>query len=130
MPSSLSALDFLKTATHTAHHFGFNSLEKVKNNPACRKCIDRVKYSASASERRSDALHGMLTGGMCSYFDNKMNGIEGPILFYSTEQVPRSGEAAITLQVFGVKKVLLKHYSSKPFVQCLPTLVTPIIRCA
>jgi histidyl-tRNA synthetase len=41
---------------------------------------------------------------MCAYFDNKLNGIEGPALFYSTEQVPRSGEAAITLQVFNVKK--------------------------
>ena len=34
----------------------------------------------------------MLTGGITSYFDHKLNGIEGPTLFYSIDQVPRTGE--------------------------------------
>jgi histidyl-tRNA synthetase len=46
----------------------------------------------------------MLTGGICDYFDFKLNSIEGPSLFYTIEQVPRSGEIAISFQVLNVKK--------------------------
>ena len=41
---------------------------------------------------------------MCSYFDFKLNCIEGPSLFYTTEQVPRSGDIAVTFHVLNVKK--------------------------
>lgn len=104
MPTQISASNFMKAATGAAHYFGFSPLEKIKRTPACRNCAEKIEYGTSAADRKTDALHGMLTSGMCSYFDNKLNGIEGPVLFYSTEQVPRSGEAAITLQIFNVKK--------------------------
>jgi len=104
MPTNVSAQDFLRSATQTAHHFGFTSLDKIKQNPACKSCIQKVVHKSSAVDRRNDALHGMLASGMCSFFDNKLNGIEGPTLFYSIEQVPRSGELAIALHVFNVKK--------------------------
>lgn len=104
MATNISATDFMKAATATAQHFGFVPIEKLKRREDCRKCKDKIVHTASAADRRSDALHGMLTSGMCSYFENKLNGIDGPVLFYSTEQVPRSGEAAISFQIFNVEK--------------------------
>ena len=102
--SHISATDFLKKATNTAHHFGFSPVDRIKRDSRCKACPKRVDHKSSAVDRRTDALHGMLTSGMCSYFDHKLNGIEGPVLFYSTDQVPRSGEAAISLQVYNVEK--------------------------
>ena len=104
MPTSISAADFIKAATHTAHHFGFIPLEKLRRSPECKSCADRIEHRASAGDRKTDALHGMLTSGMCAYFEYRLNGISGPVLFYSIEQVPRSGEPAISLQIFNVKK--------------------------
>lgn len=104
MPSQLSSTDFIKQAIGTANHFGFTPLDTIKKRSECKTCRDKVLHTSSAVERRNDNLHGMLTGGMCHYFDNKINGIEGPALFYTLEQVPRSGEAAIALHVFNVQK--------------------------
>ena len=104
MITSVSATDFMKAATGTAHHFGFVPIERLKRSPECKKCEQKIEHKASANDRRIDALHGLLTSGMCSYFESKLNGIEGPVLFYSTQEVPRSGEAAISLQIFNVKK--------------------------
>ncbi len=104
MTISVSAQDFIKSASHTAHHFGFSPLEKLKAHPSCKNCDSKIQHKDSAQDRKSDALHGMLTSGMSSYFDFKLNGIEGPSLFYTTEQVPRSGDIAITFHVLNVKK--------------------------
>lgn len=104
MTSSVSTQDFLKSASHAAHHFGFSPLEKLKEHPACKECEVKVQHKATAQDKKNDALFGMLTGGMCSYFDHKLNGIEGPSLFYTTEQVPRTGDIAVTFQILNVKK--------------------------
>lgn len=104
MIASISPQDFVRSAANTAHHFGFVSIEKLKQDPQCKNCNQKVTHKASAVDRRNDALHGMLTSGMCSYFDHKLNGINGPALFYSIEQVPRSGELALALHIFNVKK--------------------------
>ena len=104
MPTTISIQDFLKSATHTARHFGFSSLERLKQDPSCKNCVEKITHKASAVDRRSDALHGLLTSGMCTFFDERLNGIPGPTLFYSVEQVPRSGELAVAFHVFNVKK--------------------------
>ena len=104
MTPIVSTQDFLKSATHTAHHFGFTSLEKLKTHPACKSCETKVQNKATAQDKKNDALSGMLTGGFCSYLDFKLNAIEGPSLFYTTEQVPRTGDIAVTFQILNVKK--------------------------
>ncbi len=104
MPVTVSVQDFIKSASHTAHHFGFSSLEKLRSHPSCKSCETRIQHKATAQDRKNDDLHGMLTSGMCSYFDYKLNGIDGPSLFYTTEQVPRSGDIAVTFHVLNVKK--------------------------
>jgi histidyl-tRNA synthetase len=100
----VTATDFLKHASNTAEHFGFKSIETLKKHPACRSCAKKLEHTASAQDRRIDALHGMLTGGMHNFCEAKLHAIEEPVLFYTLEQVPRSGEAAISFQVFNVEK--------------------------
>lgn len=104
MPISSSPQDFIKAASHAARHFGFTPLDKIKSHPDCLNCEKKIKHKAGAMDRRKDALYGMLTSGMCSYFDHRLNGIEGPVLFYTTESVPRTGDIAVTFHVLNVKK--------------------------
>ena len=99
----ISATSFLKQAIATAEHFGFHSVDELKKTPACKKCT-KCDYDAPAATRKRDAMHGLLTNGMCTYFDARLNGIEGPTMFYTIEQVPRSQEPAIALHVFNVEK--------------------------
>ncbi len=104
MTPTVSVQDFIKSASHTAHHFGFSSIEKLRECPDCKNCTAKVQHKASAQDRKNDSLYGMLTSGMCSYFDYKLNGIPGASLFYTVEQVPRTGDIAVTFQVMNVKK--------------------------
>lgn len=104
MPNTIGTQDFLKNAISTAHHFGFTPIERLKEHPACKDCTDKIEHKATAADRRNDALHGMLTQGMCAYFENKLNAIDGPALFYSLTEVPRTGEPAVVFHVFNVRK--------------------------
>jgi histidyl-tRNA synthetase len=104
MGYNISVQNFIKSAAHTAHHFGFSPLERIKQHPACKSCEARVQHKATAQDRKSDSLYGLLSGGMCSYFEHKLNAISGPVLFYSLEPVPRSGDVALSLQIFNVRK--------------------------
>ena len=100
----ITATDFLRTASNTAEHFGFTPVDTYKKNLLCRNCDQKIIHTAGANDRKLDNLNGLLTDGINSYTDHKMNALEEPVLFYSAEQVPRSGEAAISLQIFGVQK--------------------------
>lgn len=104
MATTLSATEFLKNATNVAKHFGFEHIEDIKKSPACKSCDKRIEHKATANDKRLDGLHGLLTGGACSYFEHKMNGIEGPVLFYTTDTVPRTGETAVSLHILNVEK--------------------------
>ncbi len=64
----------------------------------------KTKHTASFGDRKTDSLHGLLAGGINTYCDARLNAIDGPVLFYTLEKVPRSGEAAITFHIFGVEK--------------------------
>lgn len=100
----VTATDFLKQATNTAEHFGFKSVDALKKHPSCKNCAKKLEHTASAQDRRIDALHGMLTSGMHTFCESKFHEIQEPVLFYTVEQVPRSGEAAVSFQVFNVEK--------------------------
>ncbi len=100
----ITGTDFLKTATSTAEHFGFQPSDTFKRNVLCKRCGDKIQHSATAADRKLDALHGLLTNGLANYTDAKMHALEEPVLFYNIEQVPRTGEVALALQIVGVKK--------------------------
>lgn len=104
MYPSPSVTEFLKTASGAARHFGFEHIDDVKKHPACKSCDQKVTVKTNATDRRTDALHGLLTAGICDYFDNRLNGIDGPVLFYKLSVVPRTGETALSLHVVNVEK--------------------------
>jgi histidyl-tRNA synthetase len=104
MYMDITANDFCKRAATTAEHFGFRPLDSFKDEPACKESGAKQKLTASAADRKLDAIHGLLTGGCLGYTDYKLHALEAPVLFYSLEQVPRSGEAALSLQIYGVPK--------------------------
>lgn len=100
----ITATEFLRRATNTAEHFGFQSASMLKKHPQCKNCSTKLAHTATATDKRLDALNGMLTSGISTYSDEGLHAIEEPVFYYNVEQVPRSGEAAITLQIFGVEK--------------------------
>ena len=100
----ITATDFLKRATNTAEFFGFKSVDELRKHPECKSCSKKLEHTATAQARRNDAMHGMLTCGVNTLCDSKLHEIEEPLLFYTIEQVPRTGEAALSLQIFNVEK--------------------------
>ena len=65
----VTATEFIKVATKTAEHFGFKSIDKLKKSKAIKRTDPKLDHTASAQNRRIDALHGMLTAGAQVYFD-------------------------------------------------------------
>jgi histidyl-tRNA synthetase len=104
MVTNVSTQDFVRSAARTAHHYGFSPLETLKENPECKSCEEKIAHKASAQDRKDDALYGLLTAGMTSYFENKLNAVPGPSLFYTIDRVPRTGDVAISLHVLNVRK--------------------------
>jgi histidyl-tRNA synthetase len=100
----ITPTEFLKQATRTAEHFGFRNTDTFKRLPSCKDCTTKVTHTASAADRRADALHGLLTSGISAYTDERLHAIDEPVFYYNVTQVPRSGETAVTLQIFGVEK--------------------------
>lgn len=100
----VTATEFLRQASTTAEHFGFKSLDAVKKHPECKSCAKKLDNSATAQSRKTDALYGILTSGMQNLCDSKLHEIAEPLLFYTIEQVPRTGEAAVSFQIFNVDK--------------------------
>ncbi len=101
---TLSAADFLKTAMSTAHHYGFVSVDRLKDHVSVEDASKKIEHRSTAIDRKIDNSNGMLTSGMTQYFNYRLNTMNKPILFYSVEQVPRSGDVALSLQIFNVKK--------------------------
>ncbi|MCA9365526.1 hypothetical protein KC723_01400 [Candidatus Kaiserbacteria bacterium] len=102
--SNLTSTDFLKTASQTAEYFGFRSIDTLKKDKACRNCERNLKDNSSANDRKTDSLFGLLTGGATAFCEAKLHGLKGPVLFYTHEQVPRTGESAFSFHIFNVEK--------------------------
>ncbi len=111
----VSATEFLKQAITTAEHFGFKSVESLKEHDLVKQVGKKLTHTASAQDRKIDNLHGLLTGGLSHYTDAKLHAFERPVSFYTVDKVPRSGETVLSLHVFGVPKsiaeALLIHTS-------------------
>lgn len=99
-----STQDFIRSATRTAHYYGFSSLETLKAHPLCKSDVAYITHTASAQNRKDDSLHGILTAGITHYLNNKLNAIQGPSLFYTLDKVPRSGDIAVSFNVINVPK--------------------------
>jgi histidyl-tRNA synthetase len=100
----ITATDFLKKGTGIAEFFGFKNVNALKKHPACKRCSKKLPHTDSAADRKNDALHGLLTSGMNAFCESKFHEIEEPVLFYTIEQIPRSADAVLSLQVYNVDK--------------------------
>lgn len=101
---SLTPTEFLRTANHTAEHFGFQTLDKLKKSPECKKCDTPMPHTVTGTNKRIDAHNGLLSSGIATYCDANLHALEKPVLLYSIEQVPRTGEPAVTFHIFNVER--------------------------
>jgi len=96
--------EFLKVANHTAEHFGFQTIDQLKKSPLCRHCTSSMPHTVSGTNKRLDAENGLLSNGIATYCDEKLHALDKPVLLYSFEQVPRTGESAVTFHIFNVER--------------------------
>jgi len=96
--------DFLKVANLTADHFGFRTADQIKKAPECRTCEKKAPHTVTGTNKRTDSHQGLLSAGIATYCDEKLYAIEGPVLMYTTHQVPRTGESAVSFHVFNVQR--------------------------
>ena len=96
--------DFLKRAVATAEHFGFRSNAHHKGRTECKNCKVPISHTAKVDDRRLDGIYGILAGGINAYTSSKLHGLDEPVFYYNLEEVPRTGDAAITFHIFNVEK--------------------------
>lgn len=100
----INANEFLKQAIRTVEHFGFRGGETWRGRKECVECKGSLSHTAKAEERRQDGNFGLLADGINSYTANKLHAVDEPIFYYNIEQIPRTGEMAMVLQIFGIEK--------------------------
>lgn len=99
-----SPTDFLRIANHTAEHFGFQTIDKLKKAPACKKCEEPMPHTVTGTNKKIDSHGGLLGSGIASYCEANLHALEKPVLLYSIDQVPRTGEPAVTFHIFNVER--------------------------
>jgi histidyl-tRNA synthetase len=100
----IQVTQFLKQGMSTAEHFGFRNIETLKKHPDCVACAKKLDHTISSASKKTDALHGILAGGAQQFCEAKLHSITEPVLFYSIEQVPRTGESALALHIYNVER--------------------------
>ena len=101
---SYSPTEFLKVAHQTAEHFGFQTAEQLKKHPACKDCTVGLPHTVTATNKKHDAHGGVLTSGIVKFCEDKLHALGEPVLLYSVEQMPRTGEPAVTFHIFNVER--------------------------
>lgn len=101
---SLTPTEFLRIANHTAEHFGFQTVDTLKKAPECKKCDTPMPHTVNGTNKRNDAQNGLLASGIATYCDANLHALDRPVLLYSIEQVPRTGEPAVTFHIFNVER--------------------------
>ncbi|MCA9359463.1 hypothetical protein KC850_00295 [Candidatus Kaiserbacteria bacterium] len=101
---SLSPTEFLKVANNTAEHFGFQTVDQLRKNPECKKCEVAMPHTVTGTNKKLDNHAGLLSSAIATYCDEKLHALERPVLLYSADQVPRTGESAVTFHIFNVER--------------------------
>lgn len=101
---SLTPTDFIKIAHKTAEHYGFQSAEKLRKEPECKDCIITLPHTVNATNKKVDSHGGLLCSGVVTFCEEKLHALEKPVLFYSIETTPYTGEPAIVFHIFNVEK--------------------------
>lgn len=101
---SISPTEFLRIANHTAEHYGFETIDTLKKSPECKECVISLPHTVNATNKRTDAHGGLLTTGVSRFCEEKLHALQRPILLYTIEQVPRTGEPAVAFHIFNVER--------------------------
>ncbi len=101
---SYSPTEFLKVAHETAEHFGFRTSEQLKKRQACKDCTVSLPHTVTTANKKNDAHGGVLTSGVVTFCEEKLHALGEPVLLYSVEQMPRTGEPAVTFHIFNVER--------------------------
>ncbi len=101
---SHSPTEFLRVANHTAEHFGFETVEQLKKSSECKECASKRPHTITGTNKRIDAHGGLLSNGIVAFCEEKLHALGRPVLLYSIDQVPRTGEPAVTFHIFNVER--------------------------
>ena len=101
---SHSPTDFIRIANQTAEHFGFQTVDQVKKQPECKECTSAMPHTINGTNKKLDNQSGLLCSGVATYCDLKLHALERPVLLYSVEQTPYTGEPAVVFHIFNVEK--------------------------
>lgn len=101
---SLTPTDFIKAANKAASHYGFETIEQLRKEPACKDCAVTLPHTVTGTNKRIDDRSGLLCSGVATYCEEQLHALERPILLYSIEQTPYTGEPAATFHIFNVEK--------------------------
>lgn len=99
-----TSTEFLKIANHTAEHFGFETINQLRRSPECKKCVTSLPHTVTATNKKLDSQHGLLSSAVATYCDEKLHALKRPVLLYNIEEVPRTGETAVTFHIFNVER--------------------------
>lgn len=101
---SVSPTEFLKVANHTAEHFGFQTVDQLRKAPECKGCEKAMPHTLTNTNRRTDDHQGLLSSALATYCDEKLHALNRPVLLYAFDQVPKTGETAVTFHIFNVNR--------------------------
>lgn len=101
---SLTPTEFIKVANHTAEHFGFQTVDHLRKYPECKNCDKKMPHTVNGANKKLDNHQGLLSSAVATFCDEKLHAIDKPVLLYSYEQVPRTGETAVTFHIFNVER--------------------------
>jgi histidyl-tRNA synthetase len=101
---SLTSTEFIKVANHTAEHFGFQTVDQLRKSPECKNCDQKMPHTVTGTNKKLDNHQGLLSSAVATFCDEKLHAIDKPVLLYSYEQVPRTGETAVTFHIFNVER--------------------------
>lgn len=101
---SHTSTEFLKVANSTAEHFGFQTIEQLRKTPECKQCEKAMPHTVTNTNKRTDSHQGLLSSGIATFCEEKLHALERPVLLYAFEQVPRTGETAVTFHIFNVER--------------------------
>ncbi len=100
----ISPTEFLKVANHTAEHFGFQTVDQLRKSPECKHCDKVMPHTVNNTNKKTDNHQGLLSSAVATYCDENLHALNQPVLLYSFEQVPRTGETAVTFHIFNVER--------------------------
>ena len=101
---SYSPTEFLKVAHQTAEHFGFQTVDQLKKHALCKECLVSLPHTITATNKRVDAHSGLMSNGAVAFCEEKLHAIGEPVLLYTIDQTPRTGEPAVSFHIFNVER--------------------------